>query len=51
MIPNGDSDWSAFVIGPGQERNIDVDHTIHFIYYPSTVVASTSEGTVIFTDR
>jgi hypothetical protein len=38
MIPNGDNDWSAFVIGPGQERNIDVDHTLHFLYLPAARV-------------
>lgn len=54
VSPNGQSSWSRFVIGPGQDRTVNINEThIYFLYSPSNrVQADTSEeGRIVFTNR
>ena len=53
VTPNGQTSWVQFVLDPGQDRNIDIDRDVYFLYSPANSVrADTSdEGEVIFYDR
>ena len=53
VFPDGDHNWDAFSLRPGQDETVDVAHTVHFYYTPSDEVDvdQPDDHTVIFVDR
>ncbi len=53
VTPNGQNEWQAFLLSPGQDRTVDIGTTVFYIYAPTALVQDTSSegGSVVtFTD-
>lgn len=53
VFPDGDHDWDAFRLEPGEHETVDVSHTVHFYYTPADEVDvdKSEDHTIIFVNE